>query len=63
MPKTEQQRQAADKYLREAVETFVVRVPKGKKTVIQEYANAHDGSLNKFVNRAIDEAMNPAPDS
>ena len=57
MPKSEQQQGAANKYLRENVETFVVRVPKGKKASIQEFAKNNDGSLNKFVNRAIDETM------
>lgn len=32
-------------------------VPKGKKDLIKEHAEATDGSLNKFINRAIDEVM------
>jgi len=57
MPKTEKQREAADKYLRENVETFVVRVSKGKKSEIQAHAADRGESLNKFVNRAIDNQM------
>lgn len=38
-----------DKYLAEKVETFVVRVPKGQKEVIQEYAKEQGKSLNSFV--------------
>ena len=57
MPKSEKQRESADRYLRESVDTFVVRVTKGKKSEIQAHALKRDGSLNKFVNRAIDNQM------
>ena len=57
MPATDAQRRARDKWLNEKVETINVRVPKGKKTVIQDYASAHGESVNGFINRAIDEAM------
>lgn len=57
MPKTEQQQAAANRYLQEKVDTFVTRVPKGKKEIIQTHATTKGESLNKFVNRAIDEAM------
>lgn len=32
-------------------------VPKGKKTVIQAHAEAQGESVNGFINRSIDEAM------
>ena len=57
MPATDAQRRARDKWLNEKVETINVRVPKGKKTVIQDYASAHGESVNGFINRAIDETM------
>lgn len=57
MPATEAQRRARDKWLNEKVETINVRVPKGKKAVIQDYASEHEESVNGFINRAIDEAM------
>lgn len=33
-------------------------VPKGKKDIIKEYAEANGESVNAFINRAINEAMN-----
>lgn len=56
-PKTPKQQEAADRYLKESVEEFKVRVPKGQKAQIMEHGKKHDGSLNKFVLRAIDETM------
>lgn len=53
-PKTPQQREAADKYLKEKVDTIAVRVPKGKKGVISSHAEARGESMNAFINRAID---------
>ncbi len=38
-----------DNYLKEKVETFVIRVPKGQKTIIQEYAKSQGKSLNSYV--------------
>ena len=32
-------------------------MPKGKKEAIQEHAEKKDGSVNSFINRAIDETM------
>lgn len=38
-----------DKYLKEKVETFVIRVPKGEKSIIQEHAKSKGKSLNSYV--------------
>ena len=57
MPKSEKQQEAADKYLRERVDTFVTRVPKGKKEMVQAHAATMQESLNGFVNRAIDSQI------
>ena len=57
MPKTERQKAAADKYLKEKVETFVIRVPKGYKTTLQARASTQGESLNAFVTTAIDERI------
>ncbi len=46
-----------DKYLREKVDTFVLRVPKGKKQIIKEFAKSKGMSLNAFVVKLIDEAI------
>ena len=61
MPATDAQRRARDKWLNEKVETINVRVPKGKKAVIQDYAASHGESVNGFINRAVDEAMEQKP--
>lgn len=46
-----------DKYLKEKVDEFKIRVPKGKKALIQEFAKSKGKSLNGFVVDLIDEAM------
>ena len=54
---TEAQAKAAKKYLKESVEDVRIRVPKGDKSKILEHAAAMGESMNAFVIRAIDEAM------
>ena len=56
-PKSKQQREAADKYLKEKVDTIAVRVEKGKKEFIFSHAARHGESANKFINRAIDNQI------
>ncbi len=46
-----------DKYLKEKVDTFVVRVPKGQKQVIQNFAKSKGMSLNSFVVELINKAV------
>jgi len=57
MAPTDAQRRARDKWLAERVETINLRVPKGKKAVIQQHAAQQDESVNAFINRAVDEAI------
>lgn len=57
-PKSESQKKAAEKYLKEKVDEFKVRVPKGKKEQIINHAKSIGKSLNSFVTDAIDEVMN-----
>ena len=56
---SEAQRKAVAKYDREKVDRVLLRLPKGKRAVIQEHiARASPGtSLNQFINDAIDEKM------
>ena len=54
---TEARRKATNKYLRETVEEFKVRVPRGDKARIKAHAEGCGESLNGFVIRAIDETM------
>ena len=54
---SEARKRANDKYLKEKVEEFKVRFPKGKKDEIKAHAEAQGESTNAFINRAIDETM------
>jgi len=51
------QRKAADKYLKEKTDEIKIRVPKGKKEIIQNYAKKQGESVNGFINRIIDEKI------
>ena len=42
-----------DKYLKEKVDTFVLRVPKGKKDEIAEYAASLGMSLNGYITSLV----------
>lgn len=62
-PISESRKRANENYLQK-LEEIKVRVPKGKKAIIESHAEAHSESVNKFINRAIDVAMerdNAAP--
>lgn len=49
-------KRANDKW-REKFDEIRFRVPKGKKEVIQEFAADRGESVNAFINRAVDKAM------
>lgn len=53
---SEAQRRATNKYL-EKFDEMRVRVPKGKKEIIQDHALAVGMSLNAYINEAIDEKI------
>ena len=44
-------------YEDKAYDKVLVRFPKGKKDIIKAHAEAHSESVNGFINRAIDEAI------
>ena len=54
---TDARRRASAKYLKESVEDIRIRVPKGDKAKVQEHATSMGESMNAFVVRAINEAM------
>lgn len=46
-----------DENLKEKYDRIQLIVPKGKKAIIKAHAESKGESINKFVNRAIDETM------
>lgn len=46
-----------NKFIAKAYDRINLTVPKGKKEIIQAHAEALGTSVNSFINRAIDEAM------
>ena len=48
---------AKNKYNANNYDSLRIVVPKGRKAELQEHAASRDESLNGFVNRAIDEAI------
>ena len=55
--RSEAQKKAVAKYNAANYEQIQLRVEKGKKDVIKAFAESRGESLNGFINRAIDEAM------
>ena len=51
------QKAATAKYEAKTYDKVLVRMPKGRKEIIQAHAEAHSESVNGFINRAIDEAI------
>ncbi len=45
------------KYNAKAYDRINIVIPKGKKTIVQAHATAQGESINRFINRAIQEAM------
>lgn len=54
---SEAQRRATAKYNAANYDRVELRLDKGKKEILKAYAEARGESLNAFVNRAIDKAM------
>ena len=52
----EQRKKSNQRYL-EKLDEIKVRVPKGEKDKIREHAEANGESVNGFIQRAINEAM------
>lgn len=57
MPVSEKQKKYADKYIKNTFDEIKLRVPKGKKAEIKEFAESHGESVNAFLNRITNEAM------
>ena len=48
---------AVDKYVKNNYDSFLVRVPKGRKKDLEEYAKERGESVNGLVNLLLREAM------
>ena len=57
MPASKAQQKAVSKYMKENYDVYQIRMPKGRKELIKAHAEAHSESVNGFINRAIQEAM------
>jgi len=51
------QQRAVNKYVKSNYDEVKLRMPKGKKDIIQAHAAQQGESVNAYINRAIDEAM------
>ena len=54
---TEAQKKSAQKWDAANLDRVSVAMPKGKKDIIKAHAEARSESVNGFINRAIDEAI------
>ena len=57
MPVSKKQQASVHKYVREKYDRVELTMPKGRKAELQAHATTNGESLNGFVNRAIDEAV------
>lgn len=57
------QQEATSRYNKKAYDRIDLVVPKGKRQIIAEFAEALGKSTNKFINDAIDEAMKEKEDT
>lgn len=57
MPASKAQQKAVNKYMRDNYDRVNLTLPKGRKDEIRAHAEAHNESVNAFINRAIDETM------
>jgi len=56
-PVTEQHKKYTSEYVKANYDNFQLRTPKGKREQIKAHAASIGESMNAFINRAIDEAM------
>lgn len=54
---TDAQKKATQKYLKESIDEFKIRVPKGQKEVIKAFAEKQGLSVNAWIVSLINEAI------
>lgn len=57
MPASKANQKAVHKYVKANYDRLDLTMPKGKKDTIKEHAGTQGESVNAFINRAIDEAI------
>ena len=57
MASSEAAKRAAKKYDQEKIDRIAMRVPRGKREIIQAHALEQGESINAFLNRAVNETM------
>ena len=57
MASSEAAKRAVKKYDQEKIDRIAMRVPKGKREVIQAHAQEQGETINAFLNRAVDETI------
>lgn len=57
MAVSKKQQDCVNRYNAKAYDRISLMVKKGKKAVIQEHATSNGESLNSFINKAIDKAL------
>ena len=57
MAYTKAGQKAVDKYIKNNYDNVTLRVPKGRKAELQAHAEEQGESLNGFIVRAVDEAI------
>ncbi len=60
---TEAQRQATARYNKKAYDRIEIFVRKGKKQIIKDFAQKQGLSMNKFINEAVNKAMEEKEDA
>lgn len=54
---TDAQKKASKKYENEKIDSIKLRLPKGKKELVQKCAELNHESINGMVNRLIDQEL------
>lgn len=57
MAYSEAQKKAVKKYNEKAYDEIKVRVKKGNKNIIQEYADSKQETVNKLINRLLEDEI------
>lgn len=57
MATSKAQQKAVNKYMAANYDRINVTMPKGRKDIIKAHAESRGESVNGFINRAIEEAM------